>query len=248
VGLTAGKRRRTPGLRREEVAALAAISPTYYAFIEQGRDLRPSRAVLDALVGALRLTPAERDHVHILVHGSVPAPLAPRVEMLAEGVAELLDHLHPHPSYVTGRCWDVLGANRAARALWTDWTLAPPADRNLLLWMATAPEARELYVDWERETAAQLGRFRAAAARHPGDPAFQTLIDRLHAESPEIREWWDRHDVAPLGSGHKRLRHPRLGEVVFHHVVLQVADAPEQKLVTFAPAPGEEKALEALLG
>jgi transcriptional regulator with XRE-family HTH domain len=240
VGLIAGPRRRTRGLRREEVAMLASISPTYYAFLEQGRGVKPSRAVLDALSGALGLEPAQRDYLHSLVHGGPPPGDGQgSIEILAPGIAEFVDRLDPHPTYVTGRCWDVLAANRGARVLWTDWPALPPAERNLLAWMFTAP-AREVFVDWEREASAQLARFRGAAARHPGDPAFADLIERLHASSPEVRAWWPRQDVAPLGSGRKRLRHPELGEIELRHVVLQVADEPEHKVVTFAPTPRDE--------
>ncbi len=113
------------------------------------------------------------------------------------------------------------------------------ADRNMLVWMFT-PAARDVFVEWESEAAAQLARFRGAAARHPGDPRFTELIERLHATSAEVREWWPRQEVAQLGSGRKRLRHPSLGEIELRHVVLQVADEPEQKLVTFAPAAADE--------
>ncbi len=219
---------------------LAAISPTYYAFLEQGRGVRPSRAVLDALSAALVLEPAQRDYIHALVHGGPPPPDGQgSIEILAPGVAELVDRLDPHPTYVTGRSWDVLASNRAARALWTDWPALPPPERNLLAWMFT-PAAQEVFVEWESEARAQLARFRGAAARHPGDPAFADLIERLHATSPDVRAWWPRQDVAPLGSGRKRLRHPQLGEIELRHVVLQVADEPEQKLVTFAPDPAQE--------
>lgn len=247
AGFPTGPRRRTPGLRREEVAQLAAISPTYYAFLEQGRELRPSRQVLDALAHALQMAPAERDYLHVLVHGGPPPPAAVSSEVLAPGVAELLEHLNPHPSYVTGRCWDVLGSNSSARLLWTDWPRLPADERNLLLWMFAAPAAREVVVDWETEAAAQLARFRAAAARHPADSRFTALTERLHAISPEVRDWWPRHDVAPLASGRKRLRHPQLGELELRHVVLQVADDPEQKLVTFAPSAADESRLAAAL-
>jgi transcriptional regulator with XRE-family HTH domain len=233
VGLPPGSRRRTGGLRREEVAALAAISPTYYTFLEQGRDLHPSRQVLDALAAALHLDATERAHLHQLVHGTPPAPVAPVTETLAEGVAELVTRLDPYPTYVTGRRWDVLAANRAARALWTDWTALLPADRNMLWWTFTHPAARSVLVDWEHEASTLLARLRSAAARHPNDPGFGELIKRLHTTSPEVRAWWPRHQVAPIGAGTKRLRHPILGELVLHHVVLTTADDPEQKLVTF---------------
>ena len=252
VGLPAGTRRRTRGLRREEVAQLASISTTYYTFLEQGRDIRPSRQILDAVADALRLTGPERGYLHELVHGptsAVPGPTAPDgggAEKLPAAVADLVDRLDPDPTYVSGRCWDVLAANRAARLLWADWPALPPAERNIVWWTFMHPAARSVLVDWESEASAQLARFRTAAARHPGDPQFAALTEALHAASPEVRAWWPRHDVAPLSSGTKRIRHPALGEVTFQHVVLQLADDPEQKIVTFA-AHGEQRAALARL-
>jgi transcriptional regulator with XRE-family HTH domain len=245
VGLPGGRRRRTPGLRREEVALLAAISPTYYAFLEQGRDIRPSRQVLDALADALRLGPTERAHLHELVHGSPPPVGGAAAETLAPAVAALVDRLEPHPTYVTGRRWDVLAANRAACLLWTDWHALEPQARNMLWWTFTDAAARTIVVDWEREASGLLARFRAAAARHPDDPAFEDLIQRLRAASPEVRAWWPRHEVAPLSSGAKRLRHPELGELELEFVTLQVADDPEQKLVTFSAGPADQQRIAA---
>lgn len=247
VGLPAGSRRRTRGLRREEVAQLAAISSTYYTYLEQGREVRPSRQVLDALAAALRLDAAERGHVHELIHGAPPAETPAVAESLSPVVVSLVDRLDPCPTYVTGRCFDVLAANRAARALWTDWPARPPEARNMLWWMFTDPGARQVMVDWPGEAAALLGRFRTAAARHPGDPAFSALLDRLRAASPEAREWWPQHKIVPLASGTKRLRHPVLGELELHHVVLQLADEPEHKLVTFTPTDRDQARISELL-
>lgn len=248
VGLPAGRRRRTPGLRREEVAQLAAISPTYYALIERGRARNLSRQVVDALAAALRLSPPERDYLLTLAAGETTrlAQAAPD-EILAPGVADLVARLDPYPTYVTGQRWDVLAANRAARELWTDWPAVPEPDRNMLIWTFNAPRAREVFIVWESEAKALLGRFRAAAARHLGDPGFTELIDRLHATSPEVRDWWNRHHVTPLGGGTKRLRHPQLGEIDLQHVVLHVADNPEHKLVTFTPTPDDIERIATLI-
>jgi transcriptional regulator with XRE-family HTH domain len=247
VGLPAGSRRRTRGLRREEVALLAAISPTYYAFLEQGRDVRPSRQVLDALAKALRLGPAERSHLHELVHGGPPPDASRSAETLAPAVAALVDRLDPCPTFVTGRRWDVLAANRAACELWTDWHALAPETRNMVWWTFADAAARTVLVDWEIEASALLARFRAAAARHPDEPDFVDLIERLHAASAEVRAWWPRHEVAPLSSGTKRLRHPALGPLELHHVTLQLADDPEQKLVTFAGSAADEKRIAELI-
>jgi transcriptional regulator with XRE-family HTH domain len=247
VGLPAGSRRRARGLRREEVAQLAAISPTYYAVLERGRDVQPSPQVLDALARALLLTPAERAHLHELAdRDALPADTTP--EVLSPGVAELVDRLDPDPAYVSGRSWNVLAANRAARELWTDWPALAPADRNMLWWTFTSSRAREVFVEWEAEARALLGRFRAAAARHQGDPEFDQLIERLHAASPDVRDWWAAHDVAPLTSGVKRLRHAELGELRLRHVVLLVADDPEQKLVTFIARGDDRRRIAELIG
>jgi transcriptional regulator with XRE-family HTH domain len=247
VGLPAGTRRRTEGLRREEVAQLAAISTTYYTFLEQGRDVHPSPQVLDALARALRLGPVERAHLHQLAQGRQTAERQEIVEILAPQVRALVDRLDPYPTYVTGRRFDVLAANRAARVLWTDWPALPPARRNMLWWTFTDPGAQTTLIEWEAEASALLARFRAAAARHPDEPGFGTLIDRLLAVSPHVRAWWPRHDIVGLSSGTKRLRHPALGDVTFQHVVLQVADDPEQKLVTFAADGSDQQHIAELI-
>jgi len=239
VGLPPGSRRRTAGLRREEVALLANLSTTYYTFLEQGRPVRPSAQVLDALAAALRMDAAERSYLHVLAHGGPDgngAPTAAPAERLDPAVAGLVRRLDPFPTYVKGRRWDVLAANDAARELFTDWRALPPGERNLVRWMFTTDRAREVYAEWESEAKAMLGRFRLAAARHRGDPGFEALIAGLQAESEQVRRWWPRHDVTAIGSGSKKLRHPTLGLVDYAHVVLQVADSPDQTLVTFSPA------------
>src|SRR6185437_10081507 len=223
-GLPAGSRRRTPGLRREEVAQLASLSTTYYTFLEQGRPVRPSPQVLEALAAALRMSPAERGYLETLAYGPPGAAAdQPVPERLDPQVLDLVRRLDPYPTYVKGRRWDVLAANDAARELFTDWAALPARDRNLASWMFTSDRAR-----------AMLARFRLAAARHPQDPDFLALIARLRRESELVRQWWPAHDVMPVGSGSKKLFHQRLGPGDYSHVVLQVADSPEQTLVTFS--------------
>ena len=254
--LLGGRRRRTAGLRREEVALLANLSTTYYTFLEQGRPVRPSAQVLDALAAALRMSAAERRYLHVLAYGPDgdggpgggrgpgPAASAPP-ERLDPAVADLVQRLEPFPTLVKGRRWDVLAANPAARELFTDWAAGPPGERNLVRWMFTTDQARETYLEWEPEARALLGRFRLSAARHPDDPDVRALIAELQRDSEHVRDWWPRHDVTATGSGAKKLRHPRLGPVEYSHVVLQVADHPDQTLVTYSPAtpPGSAVSL-----
>jgi transcriptional regulator with XRE-family HTH domain len=237
VGLPPGRRRRTAGLRREEVAQLANVSAAYYTFLEQGRQARPSEEVLDALAAALRMTPAERGYLLTLAYGPdglAGAPPAP--ERVSSGVEALVRRLEPSPTLVKGRRWDVLTANAAARELFRDWSGAGP-EPNLVRWMFTSEAAREVYLEWEPEARAMLGRFRLAAARHPGDPGTERLIAELRQGSPLVREWWPAHDVTPIGGdGVKKLRHPRFGPVEYTHVVLQVADNPDHVLITYSAA------------
>ena len=241
VGLSAGRRRRTVGLRREEVALLANVSVTYYTYLEQGRPVRPSAQVLDALAAALRMSAAERRYLHVLAYGpgaadgSGPAAPAPP-ERLDPAVADLVQRLEPFPTLVKGRRWDVLAANPAARELFGDWSAGPPGERNLVRWMFTTDQAREVYLEWEPEARAMLGRFRLSAARHPDDPDVRALIAELQRDSEHVRDWWPRHDVTAIGSGTKKLRHPRLGPTDYSHAVLQVADQPDHTLITYSPA------------
>jgi transcriptional regulator with XRE-family HTH domain len=234
VGLPPGSRRRTAGLRREEVAQLASVSAAYYTFLEQGRQARPSEEVLDALAAALRMTPAERGYLLTLAYG--PGGDAASVpERVSPGVEALVRRLEPSPTLVKGRRWDVLAANPAARELFRDWSGAG-GEPNLVRWMFTSEAAREVYLEWEPEARAMLGRFRLAAARHPGDPGTERLIAELCRDSPLVREWWPAHDVTPIGGdGVKKLRHPRFGPVEYSHVVLQVADNPDHVLITYSP-------------
>src|SRR5579862_119857 len=174
VGLPAGSRRRTAGLRREEVALLANVSTTYYTFLEQGRQVRPSAQVLDALAAALLMSAAERRYLQVLAHGPGEATAADAIapaEDIDRQVVELVQRLDPFPTLVKGRRWDVLAANSAARELFADWE-ALAAERNLVRWMFTTDRARQVYLEWESEARAMLGRFRLAAARHPADPGF----------------------------------------------------------------------------
>jgi transcriptional regulator with XRE-family HTH domain len=246
VGLPAGTRRRTAGLRREEVAQLAGVSTTYYTFLEQGRDVRPSRQVVNALASALRLSSAERAYLFQLAGITLAAEDRAQAETVDPVVSALVGRLDPFPAYLKGRRWDVLAANRTARALLTDWPARESGDRNLVWWMFTEPEARKVYVHWEEEASGMLGRFRAAAGRRPDDPDFTELIERLHQASPEVRSWWPRHDVAAIGGGTKHMHHPALGDVAFQHTVLQVADHPEQTLVYFTTDEVPQAKLAAL--
>lgn len=235
VGLLPGPRRRTPGLRREEVAHLANVSVTYYTFLEQGRATRPSPEVLDALAVALRLDALDRRYLHALALDT-GREVDVEPETLDDAVRALVERLHPDPAYVKGRGWDILAANRGARALFADWGArsAEGQEPNMLRWMFTDPDARRVYVEWESEARAMLARFRAAVVARPHESTTNALIEEVLASSPHARRWWHGHEVAPIVSGLKVLHHPTLGVFRLRHAVLHVGGQPDQHLVAFA--------------
>jgi transcriptional regulator with XRE-family HTH domain len=254
VGLPAGTRRRTPGLRREEVARLAGISVDYYVRLEQARGPRPSRQVLMALVRALRLSDDERGHLLRLacvepVAAGTPDPTVP------VGVLYLLDLLGDLPAYVLSPRYDVLAWNPAACALVADFSSWPDGQRNLV-WqvfcggtgggggMATTGSA-----DGSGYTAEQWAAFaahcvadlREAAGRFPDDPGFAALVSRLRAASPEFARRWDANEVAVRQSMGKRLHHPVVGPMELEQLVLHLPEC-DQRLVVYVPAPGSRSA------
>ncbi|QWF84704.1 helix-turn-helix transcriptional regulator [Amycolatopsis sp. CA-230715] len=232
AGIPPTGRRRTPGLRREELAFLAGISATWYTYLEQGRDIRPSDQVLTALATALRLTEHERDHLfHLAGTPAAAGPDEPEpVDPAVTAIPMLLRH---NPAYLTGASYDLLAVNPAAAELFPDLDTAGEARPNLARWMFTSPAARRVLVDWEREAQVLLARLRAAAGLHPADPRFTSLVEDLHAASPEVRKWWPRYDIQVRRTGTKRLRHPRRGIVTMTHTALHVAEHPEQTLVIY---------------
>ena len=232
AGLSAGPRRRTPGLRREEVAQLAGIGVDWYIRLEQGRSTSPSKATVDALARALRLTKAELAHVRALSQSRERRLFAR--ESVPPAIANVVAAFK-QPAYVTGRRWDVLAWNRAADRIF-GFSRVADADRNVLLSMLTDPAARRLFGSgWRDEAQRMLGQFRATHDLWAGDPAFVELLDRLRAGSAEFEGWWQAHDVRPVATGHKLLLHPDKGPLRFEHASFQANDDPALKLVIYTP-------------
>jgi transcriptional regulator with XRE-family HTH domain len=239
VGLPNGGRRRTPGLRREEVAHLAGVGTTWYTWLEQGRDVRASLDVLEALSRALRLTPAERTHLVLLGRGEEPPPCKSD-ERVSPTVRRLIENLGANPAFVMGRRWDYLAWNEAAIAIFGDLGAVPKPARNHV-WMHFMDAARrEMFPDWERSTRLIAAKFRADSARHIGDPEFERLIASLRKSSPEFCRAWKKHEVARSGEGRKTIVHPVVGTLVFEHAVFHPQDAPEQRLILYSPMPDED--------
>lgn len=225
-------RRRTPGLRREEVAHRAGIGIDWYVRLEQGRSSNPSATTIEALARALCLTDAERTHLRGLAH-------SPRRDrFVREEVPETLQRLVaalPQPAYVTGRRWDLLCWNAAASALFPFDTLAEP-DQNILLFVLTDPRARCLFGDaWGEEARRMVAQFRATHDFWAGDPAFLDLLRRLRLGCPQFPTWWDSHEIRPAGAGHKVLHRPVLGSVAFEYTTFQANEDAALKLAIYLP-------------
>jgi len=237
VGLPNGGRRRTPGLRREEVASLAGVGTTWYTWLEQGRDVRASQQVLESLAEALRMNAAEHSHLMLLGRGDEVTPVQPRSETLDPTIRLLVENLGQSPAIVIGRRWDYLAWNPAFEAVFCDPMKYPEGRRNQLWAIFIDPERRRRVDDWEDGARNALARFRADNARHLGDPDFEELIEALRESSDEFRCWWKRHEVARSGTGRKRMRHPDVGTLWFEHAVFKLEESPEQRLILYSPLP-----------
>ena len=234
VGLPNGGRRRTPGLRREEVASLAGVGSTWYTWLEQGRAVRASVEVLESIAQALRMTAAERQHLLLLGRGDAPST-APQPEMVAPSLRAVIEHLGNHPAFVVGRRFDYLAWNRAASVLLGDLDQIPVHQRNHVWLTFMDPRRRELLTDWEFSSQQVVAKFRHAAAENLGDPSFEELIRALRASSREFCRAWKLHEVSQGSAGRKVLNHPVAGRLVFEHVVLNPQEQPDQRLALYVP-------------
>ncbi|HVW56473.1 MAG TPA: helix-turn-helix transcriptional regulator [Rhizobiaceae bacterium] len=239
LGLLPGSRRRTPGLRREEVAMVAGVGTTWYTWLEQGREVRPSPDVLNALSRALRLDAAEKRHLFILAGRPEPGRGASGAEKVEAPLHHMLDSLSMQPAYVTGRRWDVLAWNAAATAVFGDYGLLNGDERNIIHMVFTNPHHRRLLVDWEGLARVVLASFRAESAKYTGDPDFERLIALMVKSSPEFRAWWPERDVIRRLSGVKHVRHPVAGMMAFEHMSFSIDDGSDMRLTVYTPLAQE---------
>ncbi|MFE6962148.1 helix-turn-helix domain-containing protein [Streptomyces sp. NPDC057696] len=250
VGLTDhSRRRRVPGLRREELAQLAGVSAAYYTRFEQGNARNVSREVLDAISRALKLSDAEHTHLLSLAelkrHQRRAAP--PRQRVRRE-VRELLAAMEGVPAYVWGRRSDVLAWNQTASAVFGDWAARTPRDRNWARVAFLDPAARKLFTDWETKAYDVVGQLRLGAGLHPDDPVLAALIGELSMKSEDFRRLWASHNVKQKTHGTMRLTHPLVGELTLRYETLALPGDQEQSLSTYHAEPGShsEEALRLL--
>ncbi|PSK91746.1 helix-turn-helix protein [Murinocardiopsis flavida] len=245
VGMPAGGRRRTPGLRREEVAALAGVGVSWYTWLEQGRDINVSVEVLDAISGTLRLSDAERAHMYVLAGLNPPRSGAVRDATVTPELRHLLDAWAPRPALLRDPYWNLIATNDAAQAVFG----FDDSDHNCLITFFTNARYRAMHIHWASVAPEVVAAFRADAAHAPDDPGFDQVVEYLSAVSSDFAEMWARHDVGAHTQAVKAVRHPEVGDLVFDKTTLSVADRPDWHLELHNPRPetGTGDRLERLL-
>ncbi|WP_431887756.1 helix-turn-helix transcriptional regulator [Nocardiopsis alba] len=245
VGMAAGGRRRTPGLRREEVAVLAGVGVSWYTWLEQGRDINVSPEVLDAIGRALRLDGPERAHLYLLAGLNPPRDHEPPAAAVTPELRALIDGWMPRPAMLRDRHWNLLAVNDAARTVFG----YGDTDHNCLISFFTNAMYRTMYVHWSAVAPEVVAAFRADAAEYLGDPGFDRVVEDLGAVSPEFVDLWARHDVGRHVQSLKAIRHPEAGDMVFDKSTLTVADHPEWRLDLYTPRPdtGTEERMARLM-
>jgi transcriptional regulator with XRE-family HTH domain len=244
------ERRRTAGLRREEVAQRANISPTWYTWLEQGRGGGPSADVLDRIARALMLTDFEREHLFLLGLGRPPDVRYRKDEGVTPRLQRVLDALEPTPALIRTATWNVVAWNRAVGVMFTDYDSLPPEQRNILRFMFLDPRSRAAQYDWESVARFVVSAFRVDAARAGAAAEIKPLVDELCRLSPDFEAMWrDNYDVRSHGEAVKHIRHPVLGPIAFEYSAFAVDGRPELSLVIYNPATAADAAkITSLIG
>ncbi|HEX3512986.1 MAG TPA: helix-turn-helix transcriptional regulator [Trebonia sp.] len=227
VGFPAAGRRRTPGLRREEVSILAGVSTTWYTYLEQGRGKEVSPAVLDSIARVLKLSEDERRHIHILAHGEVlmPRPLVGELssdELVRRLVSTVADS--PYPVYGVNLYTDIIAWNESATQWYDDWGDTPPAERNMIRWLLCSPVARKRLANWEDDTRDVIARWHRMSSSTGEDARFKQLISEFSGLSNDFARWWESYEIQEHRTRVRELVHPQLGR---RRMRLIVVDAPE---------------------
>jgi transcriptional regulator with XRE-family HTH domain len=247
AGLPVVGHRRTPGLRREEVATLAGLSITWYTWLEQAREIKVSRQVLGSLATALDLDKVERDHLFRLAGEVPPSDVLPSAD-LPQQYELLLTHLNPNPSFIVNRRFDILAWNRGCELLYGDLGALPPQRRNVLWLTFTSPEVRAMSLDWEEEASHTLALFRTQVGERILDPDVVVLLHDLEEASPDFSRLWQLKELAPFVPKPRTVDHPRLGVIELDYIKMHVAN-DDKTLVAYLVNPGSdlERRLEKLL-
>jgi transcriptional regulator with XRE-family HTH domain len=234
AGLPVTGRRRTPGLRREEVAQLAGVGVTWYTWLEQGRAINVSEQVLAAIAGTLRLDPYERIHLYTLA-GHPEPPMDRDRRVIPNAVLVMMRQLEPIPAAVINARFDLLAYNRTYEQLVGGLDHLPFEARNLLLLVFTSPRWRARILHWEDTAKRLVGRFRASMAAHAAEPGWKSLVRRLRQESPDFERLWNQHEVRAPENFTKHYVHPEVGVLTLDYTQLWFSERSELKFTTYTP-------------
>lgn len=234
-----GGRRRTPGLRREEVAQRANISATWYTWLEQGRGGAPSPDVLNRIARALMLTEPEREHMFMLALGRPPEVRYTSIDGINPRLQRVLDLFETSPAMIKTATWQIVGWNRAAALVMTDYAKLPPNERNVLRFLFCKPEIRDKQHDWEALARFAVGSFRAHAIRAGATSEVGELVEELSRASPEFASLWRENEVIANMQGIKRIRHPILGEIELEYSSFAVDGRPDLEMIVYNPVDRE---------
>lgn len=238
-GIASG-RRRTPGLRREEVAQRANISATWYTWLEQGRGGAPSADVLDRIAQGMMLTAPEREHLFILARGHPPEPRYQAADGITPRLQRVLDALPDSPAIIRTAIWDVVAWNRAAAAVLTDYSTLPREQRNVLRLMFSNARVQAAQEDWQSVARYVVGSFRADAARAGASAEITQLVAELSRTSPEFEALWrSSSNIVSQGEGTKRLHHPEIGRIELEFSTFAIEGRPDLNMIVYNPATGE---------
>jgi transcriptional regulator with XRE-family HTH domain len=240
LGLPSLGQRRTPGLRREEVAQLSAVGVTWYTWLEQARDIQVSPQVLDAIARALLLDQSERSHLFALAGATDPAPGTP-CPTVTPALRQLLEQLEPLPACVMNSRYDILAYNRTYGRLFCDLDSLPREDRNCMILAFTNDDWRAAVSDLADATRVLAAKFRASMAEHLAEPAWKALLGRLETSSPEFREVWARHEVVSQGGRTKLIRNAHVGLLHLEHNNLWLGPTAGPRLVSYTPLDDESR-------
>ncbi|UQA95460.1 helix-turn-helix transcriptional regulator [Streptomyces halobius] len=241
AGLPDGGRRRTPGLRREEVAVLAGVGASWYQWLEQGRDITVSSQVLDSVARVLRLSGAERRHLYVLAGLNPPLPRSEHdAQYLCDGMQRLIDGWMPYPAHIMDAYWNNIAFNEAAKLVLGHGR--PGISSNCLIAFFTDPVYRARAKSWERNAPMVVAQFRAACSERPDDEGFEALISELSAVSVDFVRLWALRDIQDSGQIHKELEHPLVGTLRFETTKLRVPARPDLSVVMHNPLPDSDTA------
>jgi transcriptional regulator with XRE-family HTH domain len=240
VGLPPGPRRRTPGLRREELALLAGVGITWYTWLEQGRPINASVQVLDAVARVLRLDQAGREHLYQLAEAT-PVRTAAGTTVVPAALTEILDSFNPNPAILVNGRFDILQANGSHQSVFRNWHSMPCIHRNLLWCGITEPSAREKFLNFDDEIGYLVARLRSNYAAHVGDPDWEEDIRRLAELSPEFAGLWERHEVCEAEQRLRIFLDGDVGELRFMINELKISAVPGMHFIVYTPQDEESR-------